>query len=1024
MRPLNLRLENFACFRGRAVELDFAPLELFAIAGPTGAGKSSLLDAIIFALYGRVPRIGGRGAAEIISLGADRLSVALDFRVGADRYRVTRVVRRRSAGTAQLEKLGPGDEARPLKDGVREVDDEIAGIVGLSYEAFTQAVVLPQGEFQKFLKSRAGERREILTKILRLQIYERMRDLASRRRERFSQAVQQGERRLAEDYAHATPETLVELNERASALGAEIEVFSGQLSEAETRRDALRTARGKTLELEQRRFRLLELEADEPRIRDAEFRLEAARRAAPVLPLIKAARAAKVRAAEANRTYDLATKQYGRIQSQRDEAKKRLERAAKDAEQIPVLAQRIAALDQIIGRMRPRPGFVKSLAEAKKQLAETARKLKDTRGAREKAEGELAIARQSLRAADEALAAVRFDAALFDALNATREDASRIANLRSEVSKRTAEVHTATGQLEQKEVALARFNAAAERAEDESKRASQRLQEIDHALIEARHHVAAAVLRAELRLGEPCPVCTQSVAEHPPALATPALDALQKKFQHTRKTEAEARSHFDEARTAAARAAAAVAAARESLDQSTKTCHAAEAEFGGASETLDKHVRDFITISAERPIEVQVQDAYRLAAASRQQHDDSFKVRNNAERTAQEQERGAEQLSVTVRQLSDLLGQQENRIAEITRQIAEIDEEVRQITQAPDPEAERQALIRQGDQLEMALRESRDADHNTETELSAAAARLEASEGMHKSTQQDAQLASQAARTATEEAGFHDEGAAVEAELSPSQQKQISEEVRTHRDERRTVETRISELVSELQGEEVAQETLNAAEDKVTKLRDCLIAAQNSRAVLDREILGLADAIERADELRRELEKQRAGHAIYHGLELDLRSNRYQAFLLEETFQELVSGASARLWDLTKRYRFDWQNETFQVVDHDNARQMRSADTLSGGETFLASLALALQLSEQVQHAAGATMLDSLFIDEGFGTLDPEARDAAANAIESLPVGGRMVGIITHIEELSSRLPARVNVEKASAGSRVVVEST
>jgi exonuclease SbcC len=102
---------------------------------------------------------------------------------------------------------------------------------------------------------------------------------------------------------------------------------------------------------------------------------------------------------------------------------------------------------------------------------------------------------------------------------------------------------------------------------------------------------------------------------------------------------------------------------------------------------------------------------------------------------------------------------------------------------------------------------------------------------------------------------------------------------------------------------------------------------------------------------------------------------------------------------------------------------MRSADTLSGGETFLASLALALQLSEQVQHAAGATMLDSLFIDEGFGTLDPEALVAAASAIESLPVGGRMVGIITHIEELSSRLPARVKLGKTSGGSRMTVET-
>jgi DNA repair protein SbcC/Rad50 len=187
-------------------------------------------------------------------------------------------------------------------------------------------------------------------------------------------------------------------------------------------------------------------------------------------------------------------------------------------------------------------------------------------------------------------------------------------------------------------------------------------------------------------------------------------------------------------------------------------------------------------------------------------------------------------------------------------------------------------------------------------------------------------------------------------------------------------------------------------------------------------VRALTDAIQRADALREEVREQRAKHAVYYGLALDLRSDRFQAFLLQETFRELVGGASARLWDLTKRYRFDWQNEAFQVVDHDNARQTRSADTLSGGETFLASLALALQLSEQVQSAAGATVLDSLFIDEGFGTLDPEALDAAANAIESLQVGGRVVGIITHIDELSLRLPARVRVSKTPDGSRLTVE--
>jgi DNA repair exonuclease SbcCD ATPase subunit len=251
MRPLKLRLSNFASFRGDGVELDFTPLELFAIAGPTGAGKSSLLDAMIFALYGRVPRIGGRGAAEMISLGAARMSVGLDFRVGGDAYRVTRVARRRGAGTAQLEQLGADGEARPLKASVREVDEEILRLVGLSLDAFTQAVVLPQGEFQKFLKSAPRDRREILSRILRLQIYERTRELAARRRDHFSQSVQQAERRLTEDYADATAQNLAALSVRATDLGAKIEALSSRLEEAVTRRNALQIARAKTRELEQ-----------------------------------------------------------------------------------------------------------------------------------------------------------------------------------------------------------------------------------------------------------------------------------------------------------------------------------------------------------------------------------------------------------------------------------------------------------------------------------------------------------------------------------------------------------------------------------------------------------------------------------------------------------------------------------------------------------------------------------------------------------------------------------------------------
>jgi exonuclease SbcC len=1022
MRPLKLRLENFACFRGRAFELDFAPLELFAIAGPTGAGKSSLLDAMIFALYGRVPRIGGRGAAEMISLGADRMSVAFDFRVGADAYRVTRVARRRSAGTAQLERLGMNGDARPLKDGVREVEDEIARIVGLSHEAFTQAVVLPQGELQKFLKSAPRDRREILTRILRLQIYERMRDMAARRRDRFGQSIEQGERRLAEDYAEATPQALAQMNVQADALGAEIEALSGQRGEAEERRDALRTGRAKTRELEQRRTRLLELDAAEPAIRAAEARLEAARRAAPVLPLIQAAHAAKARAAAAERTYDSACKEHAQIEADRNEAKKRIEQATKNAEEIPGLVQRIAALDQIIGRMRPRPGLVETLAEAGALRAETARKLEEARNARRQAESELAAARQRLVAAEAALAAAPFNPPLFAILDDSREDAGRIANLRAEVGTRAAEVCSGTDRLTEQEAALSFAVAAEARAEQAWRRRSQVLQGIEEERAQARHRAAAAVLRRELRIGQPCPVCARAVAEHPPALATPALDALQEKFERAQTAETEARSGVEKAKSAAAGARAAAAAARDSLDQSTRRQNAASAELAGKCEALEEKIREHLAISGDQPIEAQVQDAWRRATAAKQRHEAAHAACGDAERTALAREREAERHGHTATQLADRLTADDNRIAEIARQIAEIDAEVRGVT-AKDPAAERKTLERRRSTLETARQESQDADRRTATGLAVAAARLEDSDSARKTAWEDARRDGEAARAAAVAAGFLDADGAAEAELGRQEQQLIGEEARAHREERRAVEVLIGELAGELRGEEVTQSALDAAEDAVNALSDRLINARGSRARLDEQIRALTVAIERADALRQELEKQRAEHRVFHGLALDLQSNRFQAFLLEETFRELVAGASARLWGLTKRYRFHWQDEAFQVVDHDNARQMRSADTLSGGETFLASLALALQLSEQVQNAAGAAMLDSLFIDEGFGALDPEALDAAASAIESLPVGGRMVGIITHIDELSLRLPARLRVGKTPDGSRLTVET-
>ncbi len=204
MRPLRLELEGFTSFVEHT-ELDFAALELFAITGPTGAGKSSLIDALIFALYGWVPRVG-KEYRQLISHGAEHLAVKLDFQVGAERFRVSRNVRKSDGRVqARLDRLVDG-AAESVAGRVQEIETEIERIVGLDHDAFTRSVVLPQGEFDRFLKGKPEERRKILVSLLNLRVYEDMHRIANARATSATTQAEFIARQLASDFAEATPQ--------------------------------------------------------------------------------------------------------------------------------------------------------------------------------------------------------------------------------------------------------------------------------------------------------------------------------------------------------------------------------------------------------------------------------------------------------------------------------------------------------------------------------------------------------------------------------------------------------------------------------------------------------------------------------------------------------------------------------------------------------------------------------------------------------------------------------------------------
>ena len=177
MRPEALELEGFTVFR-KHTPVEFNDAELFALTGPTGAGKSSIIDAMIFALYGSVPRLGEKAVEPVISKGRQEARVRLDFALGANSYTIVRVVRRTAAGgaTTKEARLERGEVV--LAANAKDVSEEIGKLIGLDFGQFTTCVALPQGEFARFLKQRPAERQQLLSQLLGLGIYDEIRGKA------------------------------------------------------------------------------------------------------------------------------------------------------------------------------------------------------------------------------------------------------------------------------------------------------------------------------------------------------------------------------------------------------------------------------------------------------------------------------------------------------------------------------------------------------------------------------------------------------------------------------------------------------------------------------------------------------------------------------------------------------------------------------------------------------------------------------------------------------------------------------
>ena len=990
MRLHTLRLRAFGPYATEQL-IDFDRLAhggLFLLEGPTGAGKTTILDAVTFALYGG---LAGEGSADDrlrshFAAPDARTEVALEFSLQGVRYKVTRGPEYRrpkkrgdglttEASWVHLQRRN-GAAWTSLSHNKAEAGEMIAEVTGLTREQFTQVMLLPQGEFAKFLHSTDDVRRALLTKLFGTGLYDRItgelcarRTQANRAREQAVHAISVAVSAAAEAAglgaagrddllaaAHADRQTrLKELEEglaqtvasTGAALKAAVSAVTGaQAADEEARRRARLMGRLTSA--------IADLRAHEDTRPDHDRRaavLAAAGHAEPVRPLLEvlAEAGAAVRAAAGDLRAALPDPDEDALAG----------RGGREAAERAVAAgQAAAALQHFTDSEQALPGLEAELQAIEEAAAHAEGQVTALEWAKQDLPGRLAALEGQLSEARVAGAGL---AAAQQRLTATE--------------KQRAAVEALAG--------LGPLLAERAGAEQAAVAAHQRLVDEHQRVMEARLTGMAAELAAGLAEGGPCPVCG-SPAHPEPAVACDAVVSAEvvaaarerREAAEVKRRQAEA-EHAELATEAAALAAVAdgrelggLAAEVASLTAQVAEAEAAQADSGRLESELADARADAEGLARE------LREAERAAVAAKKQAD---QTRDNLDRLRAE--------------LADAAG-------------------------GLPSVAARQA----------ALRESAAADRALAKALDTLAARLtEEAKARERATTE---------ALARGFAGAEEAGSAV---LAPHEQAALAEQVSSW-------EATLTKLTAAAEAPDLAglaPERADEATARAEEARAALASAQDA----EQEVRGAHEAAKlQAVRLGQRHEEVRAAEAAYDlrveetdavihlaGLANGTDGHRRVAlttYVLRHWFGQVVAAANVRLTAMSSgRYELRRTDEgktkrdrsglTLAVIDR-HTGEGRSPASLSGGETFYTSLALALGLADVVRAQAGGVDLDTLFIDEGFGSLDADTLDQVMGVIDDLRDRGRVIGIVSHVTDLKDRVGERLEVRRLPDGSSTV----
>ena len=1067
MKILELRFKNLNSLYGEWV-IDFTHPEyasngLFALTGPTGAGKSTILDAICLALYGATPRLGKitKGGNEIMSRQTGECYAEVLFESQAGRFRChweQRRARKRAEGKLQDQEHQIADATgKPLETKKSLVGKVIEEKTGMDFDRFTRSILLAQGGFDTFLKADVEQKSKILEQITGTEIYtEISKRVHERQREEQEKlnllnAETSGIEILEPEQERAIQEDLaVKEMQEAELIGqsAETEKAIAWLSTIENLKTEI-------LSLEEEAAQLkTHTQAFEP----SRLKLEQGNKAAALDGLY--ANLTSLRQQQTDDQASLKSKKdalsaleiTARSQAESLQTAEQLTLSAKEErEKAAPLIQKIRLFDQRIAQQR------KAISESMEACTNDAHRIEENQQARAEKKEEETSASAALGDVEQYLQLNAQDEWLIGGLAGVDVQFNSLLVKHGELRLIEASLqsaHTALDDATKNEVAAIqecqRKKQALETAGENRKQAHQALsqllgekllreyrQEKDYLLREKSYIKTIEKLeeqRAKLEDGRACPLCGS--IEHPFAKGNVPVpdkidleieklsqliekaEAQESLIKELEQAEAAARQNLNVSERQEAEAVHNKASAEKRLEELKSTLATLQGDFEQIKESVLEKLRPLGIHEIQESELESLLNTLKSRLLAWQTH---VEQKRNIENQMANINREVERLDAVIgTQVKELTVKQAN-LEQRNKELAGEREARTQLYGDKNPEEEEDRLNNAIADAELTERKIR--NHHTELQQKLTTAQTQVESLNKRIEQRTPELEKVETDFSTAVmARFTNEHAFLQARLSSEERESLTSQAKELDDAGLALKTKQKDREARLATErskKCTNKTLEELEPQFKEFEESLETLRHAIAGIHHKLRENASALERIKEQQSAIESQKKECQRWEKLHSLIGSSdgkKYRNFAQGLTFERMVSHANRQLEKMTDRYlliRDEHQPLELNVIDHYQAGEIRSTKNLSGGESFIVSLTLALGLSKM---ASRKVRVDSLFLDEGFGTLDEEALETALETLSGLQQDGKLIGIISHVSALKERIRTQISIAPISSG--------